>query len=58
MIFFSVFSTSLEEDLASDTSGHFKRLLISLSQGRRDETTVVDMEGAANDAQALLRAGK
>eukprot|EP00049_Salpingoeca_infusionum_P007460 m.121791 g.121791 ORF g.121791 m.121791 type:complete len:580 (-) comp13706_c2_seq2:272-2011(-) len=48
----------LEKDIASDTSGHFRRLLIALSQGNRDpEATPVDRAKAAVDAQRLYKAG-
>ncbi|XP_051897396.1 annexin A7-like isoform X2 [Pristis pectinata] len=48
----------LEKDLKKDTSGHFKRLLISMSQGNRDETQTVDMQKATADAERLFRAGE
>ncbi|XP_078284732.1 annexin-B12-like [Rhinoraja longicauda] len=48
----------LEKDLTKDTSGHFKRLLISMSQGNRDEATTVDMAKATADAERLFRAGE
>uniref|UniRef100_A0A1B6DTL8 Annexin n=1 Tax=Clastoptera arizonana TaxID=38151 RepID=A0A1B6DTL8_9HEMI len=51
------FGSSMEEDLSSDTSGYFKRLLVSLSQGRRDEKYIVDHMSAVKDAEALLVAG-
>ncbi|XP_062926856.1 annexin A7-like [Mobula hypostoma] len=49
---------NLEKDLKKDTSGHFKRLLISMSQGNRDETQTVDMQKATADAERLFRAGE
>lgn len=49
---------NLEKDLKKDTSGHFKRLLISMSQGNRDETQAVDMQKATADAEKLFRAGE
>ncbi|XP_072881209.1 annexin A7-like [Hemitrygon akajei] len=49
---------NLEKDLKKDTSGHFKRLLISMSQGNRDETQTVDMQKATADAEKLFRAGE
>ncbi|XP_041050321.1 annexin A6 [Carcharodon carcharias] len=43
---------SLEDDLSSDTSGHFKRLLISLAQGNREEGEA-DLTRAMEDAKEL-----
>lgn len=42
----------------SETSGNFKRLLVSLCAGGRDESGVVDQEAAHRDATELLRAGE
>lgn len=47
----------LEADLMSETSGHFKRLLVSLCNGGRDETSSPDRARAQNDAKALYQAG-
>ncbi|XP_063163771.1 annexin A11 [Candoia aspera] len=49
---------TLEEAIRSDTSGHFQRLLISLSQGNRDESTNVNMSLVQSDVQALYAAGE
>ncbi|KAK2921817.1 hypothetical protein Q8A73_001302 [Channa argus] len=49
---------SLEEAISGDTSGHFRRLLISLAQGSRDERETVDISVAKQDAQALYAAGE
>ncbi|KAB0381787.1 hypothetical protein FD755_003704 [Muntiacus reevesi] len=48
------FKKTLEEAIRSDTSGHFQRLLISLSQGNRDESTNVDMTLPWNSALVLI----
>ncbi|KAH0624323.1 hypothetical protein JD844_031685 [Phrynosoma platyrhinos] len=52
------FKKTLEEAIRSDTSGHFQRLLISLAQGNRDESTSVNMSLVQSDAQALYAAGE
>ncbi|XP_027714803.1 annexin A11 [Vombatus ursinus] len=52
------FKKTLEEAIRSDTSGHFQRLLISLAQGNRDESTNVDLSLAQRDAQELYAAGE
>ncbi|XP_076599114.1 annexin A11a isoform X1 [Chaetodon auriga] len=49
---------SLEDAISGDTSGHFRRLLISLAQGNRDERETVDISLAKQDAQALYAAGE
>ncbi|XP_075697882.1 annexin A11 isoform X2 [Rhinoderma darwinii] len=52
------FKKTLEQALKSDTSGHFQRLLVSLSQGNRDENTHVDMSLVQRDVQELYAAGE
>ncbi|KAF7247543.1 Annexin A11 [Varanus komodoensis] len=52
------FKKTLEEAIRSDTSGHFQRLLISLAQGNRDESTSVNMSVVQGDVQALYAAGE
>lgn len=53
-----LYQTSLEADIKGDTSGHLKRLLVSLANGHRDESYEVDLEAARQDAQAMLQAGE
>nr|DBA15411.1 TPA: hypothetical protein GDO54_004625 [Pyxicephalus adspersus] len=52
------FKKTLEQALKSDTSGHFERLLVSLCQGNRDESTNVDMSLVQRDVQELYAAGE
>lgn len=52
-----LFGKSLEDALREDTSGCFKRIMVSLSTGNRDESMVVDPNAAKIDAQSLKAAG-
>lgn len=52
------FQRNLEKDVVSETSGHFRRLLVSMLQAARDETNNVDWNKAKADAKALYDAGE
>ena len=54
----AMYNRDLEKDLMSETSGHFKRLLVSLCQGAREPSTVVDQARAEKEAKDLHDAGE
>ena len=53
-----LYSRDLEKDLMSETSGHFKRLLVSLCQGCREEGIPLDQAKAEKEAKDLHDAGE
>lgn len=55
--FKQMYGTSLEDALKSETSHCFKRILVSLSTGNRDESMVTNLDSAINDARCLKEAG-
>jgi len=52
-----LYGRSLERDLMGDTSGHFRRLLVSITSAGRMENQPADPTLATNDAKALYDAG-
>jgi len=52
------YEESLEDALSGETSGHFRRLLVSLLCAARDESCQVDGGEVAEDARSLLEAGE
>ncbi|KHN83671.1 Annexin A7 [Toxocara canis] len=52
------YGKTLEHDVIGDTSGALQRLLVSLVQGRRDESQYVDDLKANQDAHKLLADGE
>ena len=47
----------MEDDVVSDTSGDYRRLLVSLMTGTRPETQEVDMNLVRKDVDDLVAAG-
>jgi annexin A7/11 len=51
------YKKTLEEALKKETSNYFKKLLVSLTTGQRDETNITNILTAQEDAQRLKKAG-
>lgn len=51
------YERSLEKDLKADTCGNFRKLLVALANGTRDESNVLDLYSARVDAVDLKKAG-
>ncbi|XP_067849197.1 annexin A5-like [Heptranchias perlo] len=52
------YEEDLEENVVSDTSGHFQRILVILLQANRDERMAYDEAAVKKDAQELFQAGE
>ncbi|CAL8091814.1 unnamed protein product [Calicophoron daubneyi] len=48
----------LEKDIMSETSGHFRRIMVTLVQAKRDESISVNWKAAYQDAKTLFNAGE
>lgn len=57
MMYGRIYGKTLEDALREDTSGCFKRIMVSLSTGNRDESMIIDPNAARIDAQSLKDAG-
>ncbi|KAL8196976.1 UNVERIFIED_CONTAM: Annexin A2, partial [Gekko kuhli] len=57
-VYKEMYKTELEKDIISDTSGDFRKLMVTLAKGRRNEDcSVVDYELIDQDARDLYDAG-
>ncbi|XP_062991230.1 annexin A3 [Elgaria multicarinata webbii] len=56
--YYTVYKNSLGDDLSSDTSGDFRKALLTLAGSRRDESQRADEKAAKTDAQILYNAGE
>ncbi|XP_052774408.1 annexin A13-like [Mya arenaria] len=51
------FKCDLEKDIVGDTSGHLRRVLVSIVQGSRSEEQILDQQLVQKDVKDLLKAG-
>ncbi|XP_045140250.1 annexin A3 isoform X4 [Echinops telfairi] len=56
--YYTVYRKSLGDDISSETSGDFQKALLTLADGRRDESLKVDEHLAKKGAQILYDAGE
>ncbi|XP_060635335.2 annexin A3 [Anolis sagrei] len=56
--YYTVYKKSLGDDISSDTTGDFRKALLTLADSRRDESQRVDEQVAKKDAQILYNAGE
>lgn len=54
----TLYKKDVEKDLSSDTSGHFRKLMVSLSVGGRREDMAPDREKAKASAREIYQAGE
>uniref|UniRef100_A0A915ISI8 Annexin n=1 Tax=Romanomermis culicivorax TaxID=13658 RepID=A0A915ISI8_ROMCU len=53
-----IYHTELEDALSGETSGHFRRMLVSLTVGGRDESSQTDRNRAVQQAKQLYEDGE
>nr|XP_033819381.1 annexin A3 isoform X2 [Geotrypetes seraphini] len=56
--YYTAYGKNLSDDISCDTHGHFRKALLMLAEGRRDENPTVDGQLAKKDAQVLYDAGE
>uniref|UniRef100_A0A7M4FVM9 Annexin n=1 Tax=Crocodylus porosus TaxID=8502 RepID=A0A7M4FVM9_CROPO len=56
--YYKIYKKSLGDDISSETSGDFRKALLTLADGRRDDGFKVDEHLAKKDAQILYNAGE
>ena len=53
-----MYKHSIDADIKGDTSGDFKKYLVAHLEAVRDESSTVDEDQIAEDAERLYSAGK
>ncbi|XP_068092595.1 annexin A1-like isoform X2 [Hyperolius riggenbachi] len=54
----NMYKNELAKDIASDTSGHFQKALLSIIEAKRSEDTQLNVDLVDNDARDLYEAGE